>query len=147
VRAVGLTFLALGALFAVCTLLMPEVDPAEFLLAGLAYSLLLAAFAVGLMLAGRQARGRWLLAGMGVPLGMAGLGVWIFAAGPVPSDAFFRALPWVLRGLLAGLAAYLGVGVVVAGSGWVRCYRGGHGAIAAEPGTAANSRGQDGSAA
>jgi hypothetical protein len=126
VRAAGLTFLGMVVLVAVFAPLVPGVEPVEFFLTGVAYGLALSVFAVGLILAGSRARARWILVGAGVKAVLVGSGVWLWAAGPVYSDAFFRAVPWALRGLLAALTVYLGAGAVIAGSGWVRFFRPSH---------------------
>lgn len=124
VRAAGLTFLGLLALVVACAPFMPGIDLTEFVLFGVAYGLALSVFAVGLVLARARARKRWVLAGGGLVVLQMGLGAWLMSAGPVPSDDFFRIMPWVLRGVLAALVAFLGVGTLIAGAGWMRFFRG-----------------------
>jgi hypothetical protein len=74
------------------------------------------------VLAGGRPFRWWILSGVVWQLGMVGFWLWL-VLGPDP-DTFFRVLPWVTRGLLAVLAAYLLAGLVIAGSGWVRHIRG-----------------------
>lgn len=123
IRAAGLTFLGLLVLVAACAPFMPGVDPTEYLLTGVAYGSVLSVFAVGLVLAGKRARNRWVLAGAGLMVLQSGLAAWLLTAGPVPSDTFFRVMPWVLRVVLAALVAYLGVGAAIAGAGWIQFFR------------------------
>jgi hypothetical protein len=118
VLAAALTFGGLVALFAVCTPLVPGVEPVEFFGVGVAYSAFLSLFAVGLMLASRRAFRGWILSGMIPLIGTVGFWLWL-VLGP-DQGSLFRLLPWVSGGLLGLLAAFLLAGLVLAGSGWVR---------------------------
>src|SRR5262245_53078210 len=129
-------------LVAVCAPWIPDVDAAEFLGVGAAYCLLLAGFAVGLLLAGRRVFRAWAAAGAIPAAGMVALLVWL-ALRPDPADprGSLYQLQWALRSLQGVIAAYLVVGLAIAGSGWIgyirRCRP-----IAAEPLVAPDPRRQ-----
>jgi hypothetical protein len=132
VLATALAFGSMVALFAVCTPLVPEVEPVKFFGGGVAYCLFLSLYVVGLLLAGWRPFHWWILSGVVPLIGTFGFFLWLLL-GPDP-DTFFWVLRWIAPGLLAVLAAYLLAGLVIAGWGWVRHVRGYWRASAAEPG-------------
>ena len=119
-RIAVLLFAGKAALFTACAPFVQGLDLVLFLGAGWAYCLLLALFGVGLGLACYGLAFRWWILSGAIPvLSMAGL--WLLLR--FDPDSFLRILPGAARGLLAVLSAWLLVGMVVAGSGWVRYAR------------------------
>jgi hypothetical protein len=116
------TYAAMIAWIAICTPLIPDVDPVEYFFTGLIYCLILDLFVIGLMLAGRRAFQRWIFTTTILVVGMAGFSHWLIKL--AEPSTMFQILPWLTGGLLAMTSVYLLVGLVIAGAGWARYIRG-----------------------
>ena len=120
VRFAGLLFAGMIALCAACTPFVVKVAPLLFIGTCSAYCLFLALFIVGLALAypGRPVRW-WFLSAAVLVLSLGGFWL-LIQSNP---ETILQLIPVALYVLQAVLGIWLAIGLVVAGSGWVRYIR------------------------
>ena len=120
VRTAAVVFAGMTLLCAACTPFVPVVAPLLFIGTCSVYCLFLALFGVGLALASRGRAFQWWCYTGAVPV-LSLVGFWLLLwFGP---ESILRMMSGAVNFLQVVLGVWLAMGLVVAGSGWVRYIR------------------------